>query len=221
MILQLGADPGWWQGILPELQAFRAGGVYFAIAFGVGYLFGSVPTGMILARIFGLGDLRQIGSGNIGATNVLRTGNRKAAAATLWLDMAKGAVPVVIFSYWGVMPPQFAALGAVVGHLLPVWLWFRGGKGVATYLGAWLALAWPVGLLNLAVWLLAAFVSKRSSVGALAAALACPVWLILMEKLGLVLLALILSALIWIRHAANIGRLIRGEEPAIRLRKRG
>lgn len=188
---------------------------YLGTAFAVGYLIGSIPFGVLVARFLKLGDLRKIGSGNIGATNVLRTGNKGAALLTLLLDAAKGAVAVLIFLQWGPLAPQCAALGAFFGHLLPVWLMFRGGKGVATFLGIWLALAWPVGLLNLATWLVAAVLTRFSSAGALAAAAICPLWLIAFGRWGEVLLAIVLGVFVWLRHHANIRRILQNEEPKI------
>jgi len=181
-----------------------------------GYLSGSIPFGVLVARFFRLGDLRKIGSGNIGATNVLRTGNKTAAATTLVLDALKGAVPVWIFlSLWGDLAGQAAGLGAFLGHCFPVWLRFRGGKGVATWLGIMLAIhPWTWAALCV-TWLAAARISKISSVGALTAAASGPLWLILFGRWEAVLLAVILGLLVWLRHHANIRRLIRGEEPRI------
>ena len=201
--------------MFPEYMALKAGAPWLGLAFAVGYAIGSIPFGVLVARLFGLGDLRRIGSGNIGATNVLRTGNRWAALTTLLLDAAKGTVPVLIFYDWGPLVPQFAALGAFLGHLLPVWLRFRGGKGVATFLGLWLALVWPVGLANLAVWLAAAALTRFSSAGALAAAALAPLWLVLLGRWDPVLLSIILGALVWLRHHANIRRILLGTEPRI------
>ncbi len=201
--------------MFPELAALQAGAPWLAIAVAVGYLVGSIPSGVLIAKALGLGDLRKIGSGNIGATNVLRTGSKKAALATLILDGAKGAVPVLIFLSWGPLAPQFAALGAFLGHLFPIWLCFRGGKGVATFLGIWLALFWPVGLINCATWLAVAALLRISSASALIAAAACPLWLILFGEWGTVLLAILLGLLVWVRHHANIARILAGTEPKI------
>ena len=171
---------------------------------------------MIIAKLFRLGDLRKIGSGSIGATNVLRTGNKAAALLTVLLDAAKGAGPVAIFlSTSGDLAAQAAGLGAFLGHCFPVWLRFRGGKGVATWLGVLLALhplTWAVTCLT---WLAAAGVTRISSVGALAAAIFAPLWLILFDRWEAVLLMIILGALIWLRHFPNIRRLLRGDEPRI------
>lgn len=189
---------------------------FLLAAFACGYLAGSIPFGMIVARLFGLGDLRRIGSGNIGATNVLRTGNKAAAGLTLLLDFAKGALPVAVFlAQWGDLAAQLAGLGAFLGHCFPVWLRFRGGKGVATWLGVILAihpLSWALTCLT---WLAGALVSRISSVGALAAAASAPLWLILFGRWEAVLMAIILGPLVWLRHHANIRRLLRGEEPKI------
>ncbi len=189
---------------------------WLAIAFACGYLAGSIPFGVIVARLFGLGDLRKIGSGNIGATNVLRTGNKRAAALTLLFDALKGAVPVWIFlGLWGDLAGQLAGLGAFLGHCFPVWLKFRGGKGVATWLGVMLAIH-PVSFAAMGLtWLAAAYLTRISSAGALAAAASGPLWLMLFGRWEAVLLAIILGALVWIRHHANIRRIIRGEEPKI------
>jgi len=184
-------------------------------ALAAGYLSGSIPFGLLVARLFGLGDLRRIGSGNIGATNVLRTGNKAAAVATLLLDAAKGAVPVWIFLGWGDLAAQAAGLVAFLGHCVPVWLWFRGGKGVATWLGVMLAVHPLTGAALCLTWLAAAAVSRISSVGALTAAASGPLWLILFDRWEAVLLGIILGALVWLRHHANIRRLLRGEEPRI------
>ena len=180
------------------------------------YLLGAVPFGIVFAKLFGLGDLRQIGSGNIGATNVLRTGNKLAAALTLIGDAGKGAAAVLI-ARWAVGPDaaQLAGLAAFLGHLYPVWLGFRGGKGVATFLGVLLALAFPAGLAACATWLAVAVLARISSLSALVAAGTAPVWLALFGRADAVALALALAALVWLRHAANIRRLLAGQEPRI------
>lgn len=184
------------------------------------YLLGSIPFGVVITRALGLGDLRQIGSGNIGATNVLRTGNRAAAAATLVLDAAKGAVAVLLARAWvGPDAAQVAALFAFLGHLYPVWLQFRGGKGVATFLGTLLALAWPVGLAACATWAVTAAVSRISSLSALVAAGLAPVWLLIFGRGQMLALVIILAALVFLRHGANIARLRAGTEPRIGAKK--
>ncbi len=186
----------------------------------VGYLLGSIPFGVVIARAMGLGDLRQIGSGNIGATNVLRTGNKAAAAATLILDAVKGAVAVGLAMASGAAEvAPWAGLAAFVGHCFPVWLRFQGGKGVATFLGTVLAVAWPVGLLCCATWLAGAAISRISSVGALAAAGSAPIWMALLGRPDLVPVGIILAAVIFWRHRANIARLRDGSEPRIGRRK--
>ena len=180
------------------------------------YLAGSIPFGVVITRAMGLGDLRQIGSGNIGATNVLRTGNKPAAAATLILDAAKGGIAVLIArALVGEDAAQIAALASFLGHLYPVWLGFKGGKGVATFLGILLALAWPVGLMACATWAVAAALTRISSASALAASALSPGFLAFAGYSDLVLLALLLAALVWIRHAANIRRMRDGTEPRI------
>ncbi|WP_136682570.1 glycerol-3-phosphate 1-O-acyltransferase PlsY [Falsirhodobacter xinxiangensis] len=180
------------------------------------YLLGSIPFGVLITRAMGLGDLRAIGSGNIGATNVLRTGNKAAAAATLILDGAKGAVAVLIArAIFAEDAAQLAGLAAFLGHLFPVWLGFRGGKGVATFLGTILALAWPVGLLACATWLLVAKLFRYSSLSALVAAVVSPIFAILTGYQTVALLCALLALLVLIRHDANIRRLIAGTEPKI------
>ncbi|MFM2356765.1 MAG: hypothetical protein RLZZ528_2501 [Pseudomonadota bacterium] len=182
----------------------------------LGYLLGSIPFGVVITRAFGLGDLRQIGSGNIGATNVLRTGNKAAAAATLILDGAKGAVAVLVArGLYAEDAAQLAGLAAFLGHLFPVWLGFRGGKGVATFLGTLLALAWPVGLAACATWLAAALIGRISSLSALVAAALAALWAWAFGHGDLVALILVLAALVIVRHHANIARIMAGTEPRI------
>jgi len=182
----------------------------------IGYGLGSIPFGIVLAKVMGLGNLRDIGSGNIGATNVLRTGNKTAAALTLLLDGAKGAVAVLLArAYAGGDAVQLAALMAFVGHCYPVWLGFRGGKGVATFLGLMLALAWPVGIACCVTWLAAAKLSRISSMGALVAAASSVIWVLLMGYGGLLILVVLLTALIFWRHRENIARINAGTEPKI------
>jgi acyl phosphate:glycerol-3-phosphate acyltransferase len=180
------------------------------------YLLGSVPFGIVITRAMGLGDLRAIGSGNIGATNVLRTGNKRAAAATLLLDAAKGGVAVLL-ARWLVAEDaaQLAGLSAFLGHLWPVWLGFRGGKGVATFIGTLIALAWPVGLGVCAVWLLVAVVGRISSLAALCAAGSSTLWMLGLGQGRMVVLGAVLTVLVYLRHAANIARLRAGTEPRI------
>ena len=182
----------------------------------LGYLLGSIPFGVVVTRLMGLGDLRTIGSGNIGATNVLRTGHKGAALATLLLDSGKGAVAVLLARYFlDDTAAQIAGGAAFVGHLYPVWLRFRGGKGVATFLGTLIALAWPVGLAACAVWLVTAALSRISSLSALvSAATAVPLALALGHR-EMMLLVAAMAVLIFWRHRANIQRLAQGREPKI------
>jgi len=180
------------------------------------YLLGSIPFGIVVTRTMGLGDLRQIGSGNIGATNVLRTGNKRAAAATLVLDAAKGGVAVLIArAVFGEDAAQLSGLAAFLGHIFPVWLNFRGGKGVATFLGILLALAWPVGVAACGTWLVAALVSRTSSVAALTAAAASSLWLYVFDQGPMLLLTMILTILVYLRHRGNLARIKAGTEPKI------
>ncbi len=180
------------------------------------YGLGSIPFGLLVTRVMGLGDLRRIGSGNIGATNVLRTGNKAAAALTLLLDGGKAAVAVLVGrAVAGDDAAQVAGLAAVLGHLFPVWLGFRGGKGVATFLGTILALNWPVGMVACATWLVTATLFRISSLAALVAAALAPVWAILMGYGRGALLLVAIAALVWIRHAPNLRRLRAGTEPRI------
>jgi glycerol-3-phosphate acyltransferase PlsY len=181
-----------------------------------GYLLGSIPFGLLLTRAAGLGDIRQVGSGNIGATNVLRTGRRALAAATLLLDGGKGAAAVLLVgAAAGREAALLAGFGAVLGHLFPVWLRFRGGKGVATGLGVLIAAAWPVGLAACAVWLALAATLRMSSVASLGALAVAPLlgWGIAGPPVAL--LALAVAVLVYPRHGANIRRLLAGTEPRI------
>ena len=182
------------------------------------YFIGSIPFGLILAEIAGFGDIRKIGSGNIGATNVLRTGNKALAAATLLLDGGKGAVAVLVARYlYGPEAAIIAGGAALLGHMFPVWLRFRGGKGVATGLGTLLAIAWPVGLIACGVWLLTAVLLRYSSLAALLALAASPIAAWFLADRQVAGLALFLAVLVWLRHHENIGRLLKGEESKIRL----
>lgn len=185
----------------------------FAAVFG--YLLGSIPFGLILTRMAGLGDVRSIGSGNIGATNVLRTGNKKLAAATLILDMLKGTAAVLIA---GIVSPEtaiIAGFGAFLGHVFPVWLKFKGGKGVATYLGILLGLFWQGALIFAAVWLIIAYATRFSSLAALVAATITPIALYFIGVDQIAFLFLILTAIVFIKHRANIERLASGTEGKI------
>ena len=184
------------------------------------YLLGSIPFGLVITRALGLGDLRKIGSGNIGATNVLRTGNKGAALATLLLDAGKGGVAVLIARMMlGEDAAQMAALTAFLGHLFPVWLGFKGGKGVATFLGTLLALAWPVGLAACATWAVTAAITRISSLSALVAAALASLWAFAFGQGRMIFLIMVLTLLVYIRHWTNLQRLKAGTEPKIGAKK--
>ena len=186
------------------------------IAAVAGYLLGSIPFGLVMAKLFGLGDIRQIGSGNIGATNVLRTGNKLAAFLTLVLDAGKGAIAVVIArALFGEGAAGVAGLFAVLGHLFPLFLRFKGGKGVATFLGTLLALSFPAGLAACATWLIMAVIFRISSLSAIMAALLAPVFTFYFYHMHGAALVAVLSLVVIAKHHANIGRLLKGEEPKI------
>ena len=188
----------------------------WAIAFACGYLAGAIPFGLIITRLAGTQDIREIGSGNIGATNVLRTGRRDLAAATLICDALKGTATVLAASHFGGPDAAVAAgLGAFLGHLFPLWLKFKGGKGVATFIGLLLAFAWPVALGFCAVWLMVAATTRYSSLAALTASAATPVMLWWFGEAREALLFAVLSVLLWIMHRANISRLLAGTEGKI------
>lgn len=194
--------------------------VTLAVTIALAYLLGSIPFGLVLTRLTGAGDIRKIGSGNIGATNVLRTGRKGLAAATLILDGGKGAVAVGLAEYFAGPDAAVVAAGAaVLGHLFPVWLGFNGGKGVATTLGVLLAIAWPVGVIACLAWLLIAFTLKYSSLAALVAIGISPIaaWFLADEPRAI--LALLLAVLVFIRHHENIRRLAGGTESKINLKK--
>ena len=180
-----------------------------------GYLAGSVPFGLLLTKAFGLGDIRQQGSGNIGATNVLRTGNRGLAAATLFADMLKGTIPVLVGARYGPESALLAGLGAFLGHLFPIWLKFKGGKGVATYIGVLIGLYWPFALLFCGIWLVAAVIFRISSLSALIAAAALPLAAATTGRQSLVFVILLMSILVFIKHRDNIKRLMDGSEGKI------
>jgi acyl phosphate:glycerol-3-phosphate acyltransferase len=185
----------------------------------LGYALGSIPFGLLLARLAGLGDIRKIGSGNIGATNVLRTGSKSAAALTLLLDLVKGFAAAVAGSCWGENAMLLAAGGAIIGHLFPIWLGFRGGKGVATALGVLIALAWPVALVAALVWLAATFLSRYSSLAALTASVVGAALAPFIADARTAAVIAGIALLIILRHHANIRRLISGTESRISLTK--
>lgn len=188
----------------------------FYAALIAGYLLGSIPFGLVLTRLAGLGDIRDIGSGNIGTTNVLRTGRKDLALATLILDSGKGGIAVLIAGYmYGQDMAIMAGTGAFLGHLFPVWLRFQGGKGVATFLGTVLAISWPAGLVAYATWLVVALIFRFSSLAALAATAATPVAAWYLADPQRMEFTLLLAALVWFRHRENIKRLITGDEPKI------
>lgn len=180
-----------------------------------GYLMGSIPFGLILTRLAGMEDVRKIGSGNIGATNVLRTGNKKIAAATLLGDLLKGTVAVLVGKQFGPDAAVLAGLGAFLGHCFPVWLKFKGGKGVATYIGVLLGFSWQATLGFAAIWLLTAFATRYSSLAALLATLATPVILYFLGNIQWAELFALLTAITWYRHRENISRLLKGTEGCI------
>ena len=195
--------------------------VYTLGGFALGYLLGSIPFGLLLTSAAGLGDVRAIGSGNIGATNVLRTGHKGLAALTLLLDGLKGTAAVLIGHEFGalggvaILASYMAGLGAFLGHVFPVWLNFRGGKGVATYIGVLLGVSWPLGLAFIAVWIAVAVLTRYSSLSALVAALVVPIGALATGDRATAILAAILTALLLYKHRTNIRRLAAGEEPKI------
>jgi len=194
-----------WTIPLPEMIA--------ALAFG--YLLGSIPFGLILTRLAGAGDIRSIGSGNIGATNVLRTGRKGLAAATLLGDALKGTIAVLVAGQWGLEHALLAGLAAFLGHLFPIWLRGKGGKGVATFLGVLIGLAWPGALIFAVVWLAVAFATRFSSLAALVAAVAVPIGLYFLGRNPEADLFVVLAVIVWIRHKENIKRLLAGTEGRI------
>jgi len=204
-----------WSAVLP----FMLGLCLFS--FVVGYLLGSIPFGLILTKLSGGGDVRKIGSGNIGATNVLRTGNKPLAALTLLLDVLKGTAAVLIGAQFGPAAAVAAGLGAFLGHLFPVWLGFRGGKGVATFIGVALGLYWPAAVAFCVVWLLVAVTTRYSSLSALVASAATVCAFAVTGRWWLAALFLVLTVLLYVRHAANIERLMKGQETRIGQSKQG
>ncbi len=185
-------------------------------AFVLGYALGSIPFGLLLTRLAGLGDVRAIGSGNIGATNVLRTGNKWLAIATLLGDLLKGTAAVLLAKYFlGSDASLIAGVGAILGHLFPIWLGFNGGKGISTYIGILLAIAWIAALIFGAIWLLVAALFRFSSLAGLVASLATPIILLALGNSKAAILFAILTVMVWIKHRANIVRLLAGTEPKI------
>lgn len=189
------------------------------LALAGGYLLGSVPFAYIVTQAFGLGDIRQVGSGNVGTTNVLRTGSKLATALTLLGDVGKGVVAVLVAKQFGDLPAMAAGLGAFAGHIFPVWLNFKGGKGVATFIGILAALSWPVAFGFVGTWICVAGISRISSLSALVAAAASPVYLAYFDQPTYAFGAAILAALIFVTHRDNIARILRGEEPRIGQKK--
>ena len=181
-----------------------------------GYLLGSIPFGLLIARATGQGDIRDIGSGNIGATNVLRTGRKDIALITLLLDAGKAGIAALIFNhFFGAPIGFFAGAAALIGHCFPIWLKFKGGKGVATFFGGLLATAWPIGLIAGAIWLACAFLTRISSLSALAAAGSTPLIAFMMGYINVAMMAAVMAVIIYIRHAENIGRILKGTESRI------
>lgn len=208
--------------MIPDIPFAQHALPYFVVAFTLGYLCGSVPFGLLVARMLGLGDIRQIGSGNIGTSNVLRSGNKLAALLTLLLDAAKGWLPAfAALELWGPLTAAIAGLGAVVGHCFPVWLRFRGGKGVATALGVLLAWHWMIAAYGLAVWLVVAAIWRMTSLAALVTCVAVPALLWWFREFEYFAPGVILALIIVIRHTTNIQALLSGTERKINLRSRG
>jgi glycerol-3-phosphate acyltransferase PlsY len=198
--------------------------LYYLIAAAGGYLLGSIPFGLVITKLAGLGDIRAIGSGNIGATNVLRTGRKDLALATLLLDAGKAGIAAAIFGYFfgttagaevGTAAGLIAGAAAFIGHCFPVWLKFKGGKGVATFVGTVLVVSWPVGLVVIASWLITAAIFRMSSLGALVGALAAPIAALVIGRVDVAIMTGILTVLIYWLHRANITRILKGEEPRI------
>ncbi|WP_207476176.1 glycerol-3-phosphate 1-O-acyltransferase PlsY [Arenibaculum pallidiluteum] len=204
---------------MPDAITWSLSGPHLLAAAVLGYLLGSIPFGLVLSRLFGYGDIRNIGSGNIGATNVLRTGNKALAAATLVLDSGKGAFAALLAGLYGPEMAIVAGAGAMLGHTFPVWLGFKGGKGVATALGVLLAVSWPTGLAACALWLLTALVVRISSLSALVAIGLSPLVGWYFGGPAIAQLALFIAVLVFLRHHSNIRRLLRGEEPRIGAKK--
>jgi len=205
--------------IFGQLEFMETLPLIIAITFG--YLLGSIPFGLLIAKASGQGDIRNIGSGNIGATNVLRTGRKDLAALTLLTDAGKAGVAALIVNHFHGLPyGLIAGTLALIGHCFPVWLGFKGGKGVATFFGCLLATAWPIGLIAGAIWLVIARLTKMSSMAALWATASAPVAALYMGRLDIAGMALVLAIVIFIRHKENIGRIIKGTEPKIGANKK-
>ena len=198
-----------WSAVIPMMLGLCL------LSLAIGYLLGSIPFGLILTKLAGLGDVRTIGSGNIGATNVLRTGNKALAALTLALDLLKGTAAVLIGGLFGPYAAIAGGFGAFLGHLFPVWLGFHGGKGVATFIGVALGLYWPAALGFCLVWLLVAVLTRYSSLSALTASVATVLALTFLAQWPVAILFGLMTLLLYLRHAENIGRLRRGEETRI------
>ena len=188
---------------------------YMLVALTAGYLLGSIPFGMVLTKLAGLGDIRNIGSGNIGATNVLRTGRKGLAALTLVLDLAKGAGATLLGGLYGPDVMIVTAIGAIIGHIYPIWIGFRGGKGVATGLGIIFGLTWQAALLAVFIWLLVALVTRYSSLAALIASLLLPLLTYWLSPPQIMEFTILLTVIIWLRHVSNIKRLLNGSEARI------
>ena len=185
-----------------------------------GYLLGSIPFGLLIARATGQGDIRKIGSGNIGATNVLRTGRKDIAFITLLLDAGKAGIAALLFNhFFGAPIGFFAGAAALIGHCFPIWLKFKGGKGVATFFGALLATAWPIGLIAGVIWLACAFITRISSLSALAAAGSVPLIAFMMGYTHVAMMVAVMAIIIYIRHVENIGRILKGTESRIGSKK--
>ncbi len=202
---------------MPDPISWAYSWPYYAVFFAAAYVLGSIPFGLLLSRFMGFGDIRKIGSGNIGTINVLRTGSKKLAAVTLVLDAGKGAVAVAVAQAYGPDMAVTAAAGAVIGHMVPVWLMFRGGKGVATALGALLVIAWPVGVLCCLTRLAVAALSRIASLSSMSAFAASPFYAWYLADPQRTELAAFLAVIVIVRHHANIRRLLKGEEPRIGL----
>lgn len=200
---------------MTETALNQVGPMAILAALVLGYFFGSIPFGLLLTKLTGHGDIRSIGSGNIGATNVLRTGNKKLAAATLILDILKGTAAVLIVSYFNKDLALIAGFSVFIGHIYPVWLGFKGGKGVATYLGILIGLAWPVALIFIAVWIVVALLTRFSSLSALIATIVAPLSLYMQGEGKTALLFTLLTVIIFYTHRTNIQRLINGTESKI------